>query len=215
MDITVEKIKEASYWCKELWATNDYYSQNEELVKRFNSSEFKVWQVIIRFIPVLIITFIAVLFFAIGRVADIYPIKPPEPQKVFLNEIIKPVFLSLIGIGILYFPIALLLGIKKVKKDLKNAVARSNQLKQRIERVIKENIEIISLIPEKYRYPLATSFLTEVFECGRADTMKEALNLYEEQLHRWRMENKMNEVLKKQQNNNNLLWTNLIVNSFR
>lgn len=45
--------------------------------------------------------------------------------------------------------------------------------------------------------------------------MKEALNLYEEQLHRWRMENKMNEVLKKQQNNNNLLWTNLIVNSFR
>lgn len=163
----------------------------------------------------MIIICIAVFIFAIGRVVYIYPSEPPEPQKVIINEIIKPVFLSFIGIGVLQYPIALLLGIKKAKKDLGNAAARSNDIKQRIESVIKEKIDVISLIPEKYRYPLATSYLTEVIECGRADTMKEALNLYEEQLHRWRMENKMNEVLKKQQNNNNLLWANLIVNSFR
>jgi len=215
MDITVEKIKEASYWCKELWATNDYYHQNEEVVKRLKKPAYKAGQVIVRWIPVLIIICIAVFIFAIGRVVYIYSSELPEPNKVIFNEIIKPVYLSFIGIGVLYFPIALLFGIKKAKKDLEKAAARSNELKQRIESVIKEKIEVISLIPEKYRYPLATSYLTEVIECGRAETMKEALNLYEEQLHRWRMENKMNEVLRKQQNNNSLLWANLIVNSFR
>ncbi|MDW2796486.1 hypothetical protein RZO55_02680 [Clostridium boliviensis] len=215
MNITVDKIKEASYWCKELWVTNYYYHQNEEVVKRFKKSAYKTGQVLVRWIPALIIICIVIFFFAIGRAIYLYPSEPPEPKKVIIYEIIKPVFLSSICIGILYFPIALLLGIKRARKDLEKAVARSNELKQRIESVIKEKIEIISLIPEKYRYPLATSYLTEVIECGRADTMKEALNLYEEQLHRWRMENKMNEVLKKQQNNNSLLWANLIVNSFR
>jgi len=215
MDITVEKIKEASYWCKELWATNDYYRKNEEVVKRLKKPAYKAGKVIVRWIPVLIIICIAVFFFAIGRVIYIYPNEPSEPKKVILNEIIKPVYLSFIGIGVLQFPIALLLGIKRAKKELEKAATRSNELKQRIESVIKENIEVISLILEKYRYPLATSYLAEVIECGRAETMKEALNLYEEQLHRWRMENKMNEVLKKQQNNNSLLWANLIVNSFR
>ncbi|WP_077609907.1 hypothetical protein [Clostridium sp. Marseille-P2415] len=206
INITVDKIKETSYWCKELWVTNDYYHQNEEVVKRFQRPAYKAGQVIVRWIPVLIIMCMAVLFFAIGRVVYIYPSEPPEPQKVIFNEIIKPAFLSFIGIGVLHFPIALLLGIKRAKKDLEHAAARSNELKQRIESVIKEKIEVISLIPEKYRYPLATSYLIEVIECGRADTMKEVLNLYEEQLHRWRMENKMDEVLKKQQSNNNLLW---------
>jgi hypothetical protein len=68
----------------------------------------------------------------------------------------------------------------------------------------------MSIIPEKYRYPLSTDFLADVLICGRADTMKEALNLYEEQIHRWNVESKMDAVLKRQQSNNNLLWAHVV-----
>jgi hypothetical protein len=44
-------------------------------------------------------------------------------------------------------------------------------------------------IPANYRYPLAIDYITECFVNGRADTLKEAINLYEQQVHYWKVEN--------------------------
>ena len=47
---------------------------------------------------------------------------------------------------------------------------------------------VLDFMPEHYRTNLAVAFLERVIRTGRADTLKEGLNLFEEQLYRWRME---------------------------
>ena len=47
---------------------------------------------------------------------------------------------------------------------------------------------LLDFIPEYYRTKLAVAYLENVVKNGRADNLKEALNLYEEQLHRWELE---------------------------
>lgn len=53
---------------------------------------------------------------------------------------------------------------------------------------ISKNARYIEMIPEKYRNLEAVSYMYLAVCNGRADTLKEVINLYEEQLHRWRLE---------------------------
>ena len=48
--------------------------------------------------------------------------------------------------------------------------------------------ELLTFLPETYRNAEAVCFMLLAVKDGRADTLKEAMNLYEEQLHRWKME---------------------------
>lgn len=43
-------------------------------------------------------------------------------------------------------------------------------------------------VPEKYQYYIAVSYIYECLKNGRANSLKEAINLYEEQCYRWKME---------------------------
>jgi len=56
------------------------------------------------------------------------------------------------------------------------------------EKAIEENAKIIMLIPSDYRYPLALSTMHGFVRNYRASTWKECVELYEEQLHRWKLE---------------------------
>lgn len=51
-----------------------------------------------------------------------------------------------------------------------------------------KHIDVVSKVPPKYFYPIAIDYFVEVISNGRADTLKEAMNLFEEQLHRWKIE---------------------------
>lgn len=48
--------------------------------------------------------------------------------------------------------------------------------------------ELLAFLPETYRNAEAACYMLLAVKDGRADTLKEAMNLYEEQLHRWKME---------------------------
>lgn len=45
---------------------------------------------------------------------------------------------------------------------------------------------------------MATEYLIKVVAAGRADSLKEALNLFDAQLHRWRVEEANNAILAQQ-----------------
>ncbi len=49
--------------------------------------------------------------------------------------------------------------------------------------------EIVALLPPDYQYYIAANYIYSCFLNGRAFTMSEAINLYEEQVHRWKIEN--------------------------
>ena len=48
--------------------------------------------------------------------------------------------------------------------------------------------ELLAFLPDTYRNTEAACYMLLAVKDGRADTLKEAMNLYEEQLHRWKME---------------------------
>ncbi len=48
--------------------------------------------------------------------------------------------------------------------------------------------DVLKYVPELYQYDFALNKLAEYLETGRAEDMKEAMNLFEEEKHRWRIE---------------------------
>jgi len=120
----------------------------------------------------------------------------PKPFLAFLSLILA------IGTTIV-FPIWYSKHCKKSKKHAKKAdeywykelapiVAKDEE---NIARANKEwkafaeaNKDIIEFLPQPYRNYSATSYMAIAVGKCRADTFKEAANLYEEQLHRWRLE---------------------------
>lgn len=213
MSTTVEKLKEAGQCIEQLRILNNNYKSNLKVIERFKGAPYKIGQVLLRWLPVVFAIFIAVFVIAFCRIIYIYPTEPPNPKYVLLNELLKPPIVSLVITAIFYFPVALSFGRRSVKKDLEKAIKRSEELIGKIKGILHEKEEIIDIIPQKYRYPLAAKFFVEVLENGRADSMKEAMNLFEEQLHRWKMESKMEQVLKNQQAESNALWAYLIADS--
>lgn len=68
---------------------------------------------------------------------------------------------------------------------------KSEENRKIADKIAQENQDALELIPAQYRYPLASNYIVELFANGRATTIPEALDKYEEQLHRWRLEESM------------------------
>ena len=71
------------------------------------------------------------------------------------------------------------------------AELNANYKHERITELVFNNAEAIDTLPIEYRFPEATGFLVRLFELGRANTLPEAYDKLEEQLHRWKMEDSM------------------------
>lgn len=69
-------------------------------------------------------------------------------------------------------------------------------------RVMKSLTPVIHILPPNYRYALAAEYIYNCFLNSRAYTIQEAVNLYEEQLHRWRIENAQGMMLALQRQQN-------------
>ena len=66
-------------------------------------------------------------------------------------------------------------------------------------RILAVNQDALAFLPEDYWYPLATGYLLKMVETDRADTLREALAMLDEQLHRWKMEDAQAQILAEQQ----------------
>ncbi len=60
---------------------------------------------------------------------------------------------------------------------------------------VRDNAEVIEIIPYEYRKEPTVGYLLTVILNKRADDLKEAINLYEEELHRAKMENAINGIM--------------------
>jgi len=72
---------------------------------------------------------------------------------------------------------------------------RQQRFAKPLEDAINANIQYVNLIPPNYRYPLALDEIYSYLANHRAESWKEAVNLYEEQLHRWKLEENSEEAL--------------------
>lgn len=68
------------------------------------------------------------------------------------------------------------------------AVQRLDEIKKQIKELGTTLLDVVDVIPDDYCYYEAVTYIRDCLRNWRADSMKEALNLYEEQLHRWKLE---------------------------
>ena len=120
------------------------------------------------------------------------------------SSLIVMIILVLIAVAISYGVYRFIKGLlTKQSTSLKSAVKSNNEriaaISEEIESIARDNSDVISILPRDYRYYDAAEFMEAAFENGRADSLKEAINLYEEHLHRLRVENINQQVLRSNQ----------------
>ncbi len=108
-----------------------------------------------------------------------------------LGSIIMPIIFALLTIALI------LVGIMLFRKS-KNIMLEANAEEGVAINIMTEGEEKLSIIPPDYRYPIASSYILKMVSSDRADEMREALSLYDEQLHRWKIENTQSAMLAEQ-----------------
>lgn len=76
--------------------------------------------------------------------------------------------------------------------------AEIENVQYRMNTIWNSNAENICCLPKDYRYPLAYQYTAMYLEQKRANSVGEALNLFDEQTHRWKMEDAQNQILRNQ-----------------
>ncbi len=90
---------------------------------------------------------------------------------------------------------------KEADEIMKKAYAEMEAVNQ----IATENRTYITALPPSYRYPLATNYIYTLFRDRRVTSLNEALAMYDEQLHRWNMENMSRKIMLEQQRQTSLL----------
>ena len=146
-------------------------------------------------------------------------------------EILWPVFRLMILASFinLLFPVGIPIGIltfkftycrNKEKKNKQIAEEYFEQVYEPIAQECEENIKalikerntfanenkhIVLFLPQEYRNATAVIYMEQAVRNCRADSLKEAINLYEDQLHKWKIEQQNQELLDQQALQNYLL----------
>lgn len=114
---------------------------------------------------------------------------------------------AIIG-GILFFVwlIVIIVCYQKYKEEIAAVdaqiarIRRQNELEyQKAQEIYDNNYSDLSFLPSDYWYPLATNYLVQAIELERVKTLGEALNIFDAQLHRWRVEQANSNLLVQQQ----------------
>ncbi len=79
-------------------------------------------------------------------------------------------------------------------------IQKQNELEyKKAQEIYDKNYSDLSFLPSGYWYPLATNYLIQAIELERVSTLGEALNIFDTQLHRWKVEQANSDLLAQQQ----------------
>lgn len=129
----------------------------------------------------------------------------------------SPIITAILGIIIIV--IAIIVDVSKNKKIKTKKSKRLPELyeekridTQKLQQIMDLHKNKFNMFPQEYMIPFALEYFISVIRSGRADTMKEAMNMYEDQLHKWKMENLSEAHLIAQQEANAIAAVNAAAN---
>lgn len=101
--------------------------------------------------------------------------------------------------------LGIILGYSIYKKGQGEFKAESAKRQKALEKekaaaqqIFDNNVNDLAFLPVDYWYPLATEYLVKVVQADRANTLAEALSMFDEQLHRWKIEEANAEIVAQQ-----------------
>ena len=87
----------------------------------------------------------------------------------------------------------------QIEPKITEGLKEIKEIKEEVEKYGETYRHLLDFLPTKYRNFQATSYMLMAVTDQRAETLKEAMNLYEEQLHRWKMEDAVQKNIEMQQ----------------
>ena len=102
---------------------------------------------------------------------------------------------------------------KKLGMKLPELYSERDNTRAKLQQIIAIHRNDFKMFSKDYMYPLALEYFINVISSGRADSMKEAMNLYEDQVHKWKMENLAESALLAQQEANAIAAFNATANA--
>ncbi len=200
--------------------TRQYYREYEKLKKRSFGARKGVTIIIftsvfLAFIAMIIVHALCMMFFMDN-----------ESLLIIFSLLFCSIIMIFLGIEI---PVAIVLYRKTVckkKNDKLQAEAQKyydevfmpiaeqdvekyNEIIDARDKYIAYYKPLLSIIPSDYLKYRAVTFFEEVVRTGRADTLKEAMNLYEEQVHRWNLEAQGERMIQQQHYDNLMMQIQL------
>lgn len=170
---------------------NDVYDQIEECDRKFNEKYEKRKVFGERFSKAIGRIVGIVSFFVIWKIVDKIFVTFVEPKLPARSWAVLW-FIAFVFLVAILIDIFVTRAINLRAKPSKEAeAAHKEELKpfgEEVIRIYTENREDIDILPRDYRYYYAASYLESALINGRADSMKEALNLYETHLHQQTLE---------------------------
>jgi hypothetical protein len=195
------------------WQVNnvvtDYYNHLEQAEQLQSSASLKRKSVWLKVPSLIRLCFtLTLILFGITGFGEGYAYKffnPDGDVKGFLDVVLMKslviAFLLSAGFAFLRFKAHK----SKIDKEADGIQASAKAEMDVVNNIAQSNKELISSVPANYRYPMATNYIYEVFRDGRVNTLNEALNMYDTQLHRWKMEKMGEKMLTEQQRQTNIM----------
>lgn len=94
-------------------------------------------------------------------------------------------------------------GYKKEKSSLEAQISsiqgKAQEERDAAQQIFEANYEALSFLPDDYWYPMATSYLVKAIASKRVDNLGDALDRFDAQLHRWKVEEANANLLAQQQ----------------
>ena len=119
----------------------------------------------------------------------------PHLNATLLIILYCAMMVGAISVGIIIYKKILSPPTKKYVETMKN---RALAEQTHGECLLEKNVNDIVFIPSGYRYPLATNYLMNIVQTGRATTLNDALTMFDIQLHRWKVEDANAAILEQQ-----------------
>lgn len=166
------------------WMASSQYLQFAAGQERESAKIRRICSIFLKILSPAISIFSVVIFYSVYK----------PTGTATQNDIIGLIMMGVIFVGLWLIPFGVKKHIKKAEEYEKRAQKDFNAANM----LIRRYANCLSIIPQRYWYPMATNFLVEVFQTGRANTIPMALDKLEEQIHRWNMEYAMRQTLANQ-----------------
>ena len=125
---------------------------------------------------------------------------------VIVNTVsgVIPPLAAIMNIGAIIAGIYLgVTGYRKEKSSLEAKISsiqgQAQKERDAAQQIFDANYEALSFLPDDYWYPLATSYLVKAIASQRVMTLGDALDRFDAQLHRWKVEESNANLLAQQQ----------------
>ncbi len=188
MNELLQQLKAADRVCQ---SANEHYVKADQMESQISEVNGKIKKAKIKWIA---IGLIAWWFFG-GIISMIY-------------TAINIMIIQLIGVILII--VGIVMDVKfcrgkyiKEKEGFDSEIAniqRQVQAERNIgQQIFEDNIAAMEFLPSDYWYPMATDYLVKTVQTGRASTLAEALDKFEEQLHRWKIEEANSQMVAMQQ----------------